>query len=247
MFNNQDKLDIFENFIEDRSLPKFLEETPNFGVVLMSWDQVSQVQPNKTGFWQWLLSFFGLTRSTISMQEFFVHIKNSLEEIEVIQGIAEQYEEQIRRAIHTRQKALQEKLMSELLMHRHQAQLVALGMSYYLSEATLVKFVKLSPRGLRLDWISNFIRVIPEHVLAKKQRCDDLEIFDNYVVLHYDPEKKSWSETQKEIEARKDPILFGLISGSRRLYPIGDWIDEYCDLSLEQVLALIAKDKSVDP
>lgn len=35
---------------------------------------------------------------------------------------------------------------------------------------------------------------------------------------------------------RKDPILFGVIAGSNKLYFIGDWIDEYCDLRFDDVV-----------
>jgi len=37
-------------------------------------------------------------------------------------------------------------------------------------------------------------------------------------------------------EKRKDPILFGVIAGSNKLYFIGDWIDEYCDLRFDDVV-----------
>lgn len=38
------------------------------------------------------------------------------------------------------------------------------------------------------------------------------------------------------MEKRKDPILFGVIAGSNKLYFIGDWIDEYCDLRFDDVV-----------
>jgi hypothetical protein len=78
--------------------------------------------------------------------------------------------------------------------------------------------------------------MIPPDIIDRKLEMDGLGIFDNYVVLHYDPDKKSWAETQAEIAARRDPILFGLMSGSRNLYFVGDWIDEKCDLTLEQIV-----------
>ena len=65
----------------------------------------------------------------------------------------------------------------------------------------------------------------------KKIEADRLEVFDNYVVLHYDPDKKASDMTESEKKVAKDPILFGVIFGSDRLYYIGDWIDpDFCDL-----------------
>lgn len=55
------------------------------------------------------------------------------------------------------------------------------------------------------------------------------------VVPHYDPEAKSWAETHADRAARRDPILFGVLAGRRQLYFVGEWIDEYCDLSLDQI------------
>ncbi|HEY8094921.1 MAG TPA: hypothetical protein VIE65_02365 [Methylobacter sp.] len=53
---------------------------------------------------------------------------------------------------------------------------------------------------------------------------------------------KAYSETKAEIEARKDPILFGMIKGRRILYYICDWVDEYCDLTLDQIADTIGKE-----
>jgi hypothetical protein len=39
-----------------------------------------------------------------------------------------------------------------------------------------------------------------------------------------------------EAERRKDPILFGVIRGSRKLYYLGSWEDEYCDLTLDKFI-----------
>ena len=99
--------------------------------------------------------------------------------------------------------------------------------------------MKKSPRGLRLDWIKNFTRVVPPEVLTAKVECDERGIFDNYVVLHYDPSGKSWADTQAERAAKADPILFGVVEGRRLLYVVGEWIDEYCDLSLDQIADVI--------
>ena len=126
--------------------------------------------------------------------------------------------------------------------NRCEDQLVEMGLTSYLIEDRLVEFVKKAPKGLQLDWIKNFTRVIPDQVISRKVESDERLIFDNYVVLHYDPEKKSWAETEAEKEARRDPILFGVLQGSRKLYFVGDWVDDYCDLTLDQVADLLGAD-----
>lgn len=61
-------------------------------------------------------------------------------------------------------------------------------------------------------------------------------------MLHYDPDARSYAESEEEKAAKRDPILFGLIQGKRQLYFIGDWIDELCDLTLDQLADHMGKD-----
>ena len=46
-------------------------------------------------------------------------------------------------------------------------------------------------------------------------------------------------ETAREEAKRKDPIIFGVIAGSEKLYYVADWVDEYCDLTLEAFIDAI--------
>lgn len=187
---------------------------------------------------------------TLTVQEFFSSLKDTQEEVQMVAGRAQGYEAALVRARKTGQKALVEQLLAGALAVRSETRLLTLGLTKVLSEETLVEFVKKSPKGLRLDWVKNFTRVIPDEVLDAKVKCDAERVFDNYVVLHYDPERKSWAETHAETEARKDPILFGLIEGRRQLYFVGDWVDEYCDLTLDQIADVLGKEsatQAIDP
>jgi hypothetical protein len=66
-------------------------------------------------------------------------------------------------------------------------------------------------------------------------------VFDNYVILHYDYSGEAVEETKEEKAKKKDPIMFGLIQGSKNLYYIGDWIDDYCDLTLDVIIKKLGK------
>jgi hypothetical protein len=50
--------------------------------------------------------------------------------------------------------------------------------------------------------------------------------------------------TKAEVEKAKDPILFGVLKGTRNLYFIGDWIDEYCDLTLDKFLSTLEMEEA---
>lgn len=183
-----------------------------------------------------------IEQQKISIQEFFTSIENSTQEIEIITERLNGYEKAIISASKTGQIALKEQLLNGLEVHRCETQLFATDNKKYLSEEIIVKFVKQAKKGLRLDWVKNFTRIIPQSIIDKKERLDELFVFDNYAILHYDLNKKSWAETEQEVQARRDPILFGLIHGSRKLYFVGDWTDELCDLTLEQIAEALGQE-----
>ena len=141
------------------------------------------------------------------------------------------------------QTALQEELLKGLITNKYESLLYSEGYYYVIDEETIVDFIKKCEKGLSLDYIKNFTRPIPQHVVDKISKLNELEIFDNYVVLHYDPKKTSFKETEYERAKRKDPIIFGLIAGSKKLYYVTDWIDEYCDLTIEKFVDTIGIDK----
>ena len=144
------------------------------------------------------------------------------------------------------QTALYEQILRDERRLRSEAVLATAGFRMFISEEMMVSFARKCERGLRLDWIKNFARVIPNEVIEQKQKADELKIFDNYVVLHYDPNGKSTALTEDEVRKKKDPILFGVFSQSRRLYFIGDWKDEFCDLTFEELLNRLGRDNPTD-
>lgn len=142
------------------------------------------------------------------------------------------------------QIALFEKLKKELPIKLLEEKLFFNGFTKYISEQDVIKFSRNSERGLKLSFIKNFIRNVPSEVQALKIKADALEVFDNYAVMFYDPENKSTAMTEKEIEKAKDPILFGLIRNSDKLYFVGDWKDEFCDLTFDEMLLKLAEQKT---
>jgi hypothetical protein len=292
MITRDGKLEIFENFIVDASLPKHFgkkrselskmvnawvdyhrdsdSESKNDGDVgfIQAWREPEEmdipglVKTEGDGFiignrkyrnkkvWSFLLFpilwMVGLFRkkkmakieaARMSVKDFFASIKNSARELEILAERAAGYEKALINATKAGQVALKERLLSGLDAHRSETQLFASDHKKYVTEEDVVKFVKQAKRGLRLDWIKNFTRIIPNEVIFTKVSLDELTVFDNYVVMHYDPNKNSWAETQEEANRRRDPILFGVILGSRKLYFVGDWVDDLCDLTLEQIAA----------
>jgi len=162
--------------------------------------------------------------------------------LEVLEGRLEVHKSAIEKARSMGQTALVEQLQERTGMVEMEAVLFAAGYKEFIDEETLIRFAETCEKGLRLDWIKNFVRLIPHNVEITKIKMDALQVFDNYVVLSFDPHNKNTALTKKEIEKKKDPILFGLIRGSRRLYHVGSWKDEYCDLTFGDLIDKYGKE-----
>lgn len=181
-------------------------------------------------------------RKTMTILNFFSSLAQSLNDLTVLQDTAIHYEAAIANAAKAGQTALVEQYKGRLASAVSELQLVNIGLTKYFTEEQIVDFYKKADRDrkLKLTWIKNFIKPIPSDILTAKENLDKQFVFDNYVILHYDPKNDATDLTNTEKEEvkkrEKDPIIFGLIAGSRRLYYVGDWVDEYCDLTLDVVV-----------
>lgn len=172
----------------------------------------------------------------LSVEDFFKSVKNTSEELIVVKNRTDGYVKALEKLNSLGQTALSESMKVEIEIYKAEAQLDAINMKKYITEESIIQLIKKSDKSLKLDWIKNFIRMIPDDVAEKKIKADERHIFDNYVVLHYDPNNNGKALTSEEKEKMLDPILFGLLIGSRKLYFVGDWVDEYCDLTLDEVI-----------
>jgi hypothetical protein len=261
-------LNIIANFHPDRSLPKYVKideeekkkrKERNSKFEVLSNDMVEfevsgsnpvimreYIQPR--GFWGrilgWILSWLRkppVIIKRMSIVEFFSSVKSSAQDISIIEARAEGYKRAIIKAKQSGQTALLEKLTDGLHAYKMETQMLSIGIDKFVSEATIVEFYKKCPKGLRLDYVKNFARPIPDNLVEIKVQADELELFDNYAILSYDPEAKSYEETKREQAARKDPILFGVLKGRSDLYVIGDWVDDMCDLTLDGMAEVLGR------
>lgn len=176
--------------------------------------------------------------------QFFSLVKaSSKESVATYRDRVSDYLTAVHNAVTTGQTALMEDLLRGLVTNRYESVLFAEGLYYIVTEEQMVSFVKQCERGIKLDYIKNFTRPLPQDVVSKIERVNQLEVFDNYVVLYYDPDGKIYKETAREEAKRRDPIVFGVIAGSTKLYYIADWVDEYCDLTLEKFIDAIGVKK----
>ena len=187
----------------------------------------------------------------INLLQFFSNLKiEASKEREFVDRV-EQYVKLIKKAQVLHQTAQEEKLIDKLIIHTYESILSISGFNKYVTSEDLINLQGKCDKELEIDYLKNFIRVIPDEVVEKKLKADSLMVFDNYCVIYYDPEGKSYQETNEEERKKidnikKDPILFGLIYGSDKLYYIADWIDDLCDLTLDQVVEKIGEVKTLE-
>lgn len=183
------------------------------------------------------------SRNKMSISDFFDKIKESKDKLESTEKKIQDYNKIIDHLEETHQSMAQYFLRREISILEQEQKLVEHGCMQYITEETLVEFTKKSKKGLRLDYLCDFERPIPEDVRENLIKTYDWNVFDNYLILHYDPEA---AKKVKIVEEQpKDPILFGVICESNKLYYIDDWIDEYCNLTYKDVIAAVGKDEEL--
>ncbi len=169
---------------------------------------------------------------------YFKYLKNKFKVLE-----RKRFDERLRRlevafykAVEAGQEALGMKLLKEIAVETRESAMYAKGIKRYVELADVKKHKDNIRSGHISDTkLEEFTRDIPARVMKKKKAVEDL--FDGFVVYHY------WQEERKDVKQMtpdekskmRDPVLFGTIKETDRLYFIADWNDELCDLSFEEM------------
>lgn len=233
-------------FINNYGVSRIFGQT--YGSQLTSWDSgdvtissgEKEAPKKKDGFFGRLKKkLFKEKKQVVTYEmdamQFFENVKLlSKESMDTYKDRVAKYLNMLHSAKVTGQQALSEKLAREMFVNKYEAELYANNLYYVVTEEQMVEFANKTEKGVSLLYLSNFARMLPDEVIKKLEETNTLEVFDNYVILTYDPDGTKRGETEEERAKRKDPILFGLIAGSHKLYYICDWIDEKCDLTLQQ-------------
>lgn len=231
-----------------------LNSTPAMDTVVSNYNtqlQMAMEKSAKNNIFNKIKSLFKKKESEVKEDEkyidalqFFSLVKaSSKESVATYRDRVSDYLKSIHNAVTVGQTALVEDLLRGLVTNKYESVLFAEGLYYVVNEQQMVSFVKQCEKGIKLEYVKNFTRPMPQDIVDKIAKINQLEVFDNYVVLYYDPDGKIYKETAREEAKRKDPIIFGVIAGSEKLYYIADWIDEYCDLTLEAFIDAIGVKK----
>lgn len=182
--------------------------------------------------------------------EYFEKIKTEYadETLENVRSVYEVVMRKLDKAIVTGQLALSKALFARAQYLIKEYKLVEYGVTKYIERSTIDKFIDdVADEVVVVLELKNYEREIPDEVI--KIVSDTREIFDNFFVIFTDYTGEKRKEVAKE-RRDKDPILFGniYIDGkvSPKMYFIGDWVDEYCDLTLDKMITEVSKAENKD-
>ena len=204
-------------------------------------DQNIPVPPPPTG----VMAIGGKRQRTgVEPQVYFRYVKRKFKLIECtrLNKRLRLLEEAFDAAVKNGQDVLAEKFLNEFSTKVREARIAAAGVQYYIEKNDLFRYKHMIRDGHISDTLfKSFTRVIPKRVLKLKAKVED--VFDDFVIYHYWDEKAKdvATMTPEEKNKMKDPILFGIIKETNRLYFIADWVDDHCDLTFEEITAVVAR------
>lgn len=116
--------------------------------------------------------------------------------------------------------------------------LIDLGITTYIYKSTIEDYIEnVADKTVKIIELSRYTREIPDELVETVEKSKKL--FDEFYVIFTDYTGLEERKIEKE-RRDKDPILFGVFkddtSVADRFYFLGDWIDEYCDLTLDKMI-----------
>ena len=153
----------------------------------------------------------------------------------------------------TGQKRIIEKLRFLADNIEKEMQVVGLGINSFVYRDDIEDYIdNISKNVVKIIELENYPRDIPDNIVQVIAKTKD--IFDKMYVVFTDYTGKAEKEVTKE-RREKDPMLFGTFQKPRtdtrnggvvlndRFYFLGDWEDEYCDLTMDKFLKEVGKEK----
>lgn len=140
----------------------------------------------------------------------------------------------------TGQKKGMRKLMFHLECIEKEREIVKMGVDTFIYRDDIEEYIdKVAKDTVKIIELENYEREIPDEIVEMIARVKDK--FDQLYVVFTDYTGKVERQIEKERRS-KDPILFGTFQNTSnrtvidRFYYLGDWEDEYCDLTLDKMV-----------
>lgn len=192
-----------------------------------------------------------MEENILTPSQYFENIKNAkntvtLESIRNSYGVMAQLAEKYNITGQTRSLQKLNFLVDVLCKEE---KLVELGITTFVYKDVIEDYIEnISNDVVKIIELSRYIREIPDEIVEIISKTKN--IFDEMYVVFTDYTGKEERKTKQE-RRDKDPILFGCFKNSSivadRFYVLGDWVDEYCDLTLDKLIDQYQTSKKVSP
>lgn len=138
------------------------------------------------------------------------------------------------------QESVCKKLLFNVDVIQKEKKLFDLGVDTFIYKDDVLHYIgKVADEAVKIIELKKYPREIPDEISEKIIELKKKKIFDEYVIVFTDYTGEAEREVAKE-RRRKDPILFGVFKKDDniidRFYFLGDWEDEYCDLTLDKMV-----------
>lgn len=140
----------------------------------------------------------------------------------------------------TGQKKGMRKLMFHLECIEKEREIVKMGINTFIYRDDIEEYIDTVAKDtVKIIELENYEREIPDGIVEVIAATKDK--FDQLYVVFTDYTGKVERQIEKE-RRDKDPILFGTFQNQSnrtvidRFYYLGDWEDEYCDLTLDKMV-----------
>ena len=147
----------------------------------------------------------------------------------------------------TGQIAGMRKLLFHLQSIEAEREIVKMGITTFIYRDDIDEYIdNIAKDTVKIIELEKYEREIPDEIVDIIKKVKDK--FDQLYVLFTDYTGKVERQVEKE-RRQKDPILFGTFLNEKtrtvidRFYFLGDWEDEYCDLTLDKMVNEIEASK----
>lgn len=180
--------------------------------------------------------------SKLSPQEYFDIVKERKQHItdEQLAAIYGNCLELLNKYKITGQTRGMEKLLFHLNCIEKEREIVRIGINTFVYRDDIEFYISnVASDVVKIIDLESYEREIPDEIVEIISRVKDK--FDQLYIVFTDYTGKVERQVAKE-RRRKDPILFGTFQNAKtrsvidRFYYLGDWMDEYCDLTLDKMV-----------
>lgn len=182
------------------------------------------------------------TESQLTPQEYFAVVKERKSKAtdEKLKAIYDNCLELLNKYKITGQHKGAAKLIFHLECIEKEREIVNMGIDTFVYRDDIEYYIDhVASDVVKIIELENYEREIPDEIVDIIARVKDK--FDQLYVVFTDYTGETERQVEKERRA-KDPILFGTFQKPKegvvidRFYYLGDWVDEYCELTLDKMV-----------